>query len=158
MSTLNPFGAEKGNLSVNLAGTFYNSSSVSGQFGRWRDAQASLQLERKIGGNMADYPARLSLAGYFQYMISPGLISLDQSNFAPGTNIQLPQAAALALSPTGPIWIAEAKITIKLKSTGAEIPFAVTRANRTDLIQATSVRGHVGITYDLDKLFAAATK
>jgi len=158
MSTLNPFGAEKGNLSVNLAGTFYNSSSVSGQFGRWRDAQASLQLERKIGGNMADYPARLSLAGYFQYMISPGLISLDQSNFAPGTNIQLPQAAALALSPTGPIWIAEAKITIKLKSTGAEIPFAVTRSNRTDLIKATSVRGHVGITYDLDKLFAAATK
>ncbi len=158
MSTLNPFGAEKGNLSVNLAGTFYNSSSVSGQFGRWRDAQASLQLERKIGGDMADYPARFSLAGYFQYMISPGLISLDQSNFAPGTNIQLPQAAALALSPTGPIWIAEAKITIKLKSSGAEIPFAVTRSNRTDLIQATSVRGHVGITYDLDKLFAAATK
>ena len=152
MSTLNPFGS-KGNLSVNLAGTLYNSSSVSGQFGRWRDAQASLQLERKLGGDLADYPARFSLAGYFQYMISPGLISLDQSNFAPGTTIQLPQAAAIALSPTGPIWLGEAKFTIKLKNTGAEIPIGFTYANRTDLIKATSTRGHIGITYDLDKLF-----
>ena len=86
-------------------------------------------------------------------MISPGLISLDQGNFAPGTTIQLPQAAALALAPTGPIWIAEAQITFKLKNTGAEIPIAITRANRTDLIKATSTRGHIGITYDLDKLF-----
>jgi hypothetical protein len=152
MSTLNPFGSS-GTLSINLAGTLYNSASVSSQFGRWRDAQASMQLERKLAGDEANYPARLSLAGYFQYMISPGLISLDQGNFAPGTTIQLPQAAALALAPTGPIWVAEAQITFKLKNTGAEIPIAITRANRTDLIKATSTRGHIGITYDLDKLF-----
>ncbi len=152
MSTLNPFGPN-GTLSVNAAGTFYNSSSVSAQFGRWRDAQASLQLERILSGDLANYPARFSLAGYFQYMISPGLLSLDSGNVVPGTNIPLPQAAAVALAGTGPIWIAEAKVTLKLKNSGAEIPFAITRANRTDLIQATSTRGHIGITYDLDKLF-----
>jgi hypothetical protein len=86
-------------------------------------------------------------------MISPGLISLDQNNFAPGTTIPLPQAAALALSPTGPLWLGEAKLTFKLKNTGAEIPIAFSYANRTDLIKATSTRGHIGITYDLDKLF-----
>jgi hypothetical protein len=152
LSTLNPFGPN-GTLSVNLAGTIYNSSSVSAKFGRWRDAQASLQLERRISGDLADYPARFSLAGYFQYMISPGLISFDSGNVAPGTTILLPKAAAIALAPAGPIWIAEAQIVIKLKSSGAEIPFAITRANRTDLIKATSTRGHIGITYDLDKLF-----
>lgn len=152
LSTLNPFGAN-GSLNINLAGTIYNSSSVSAQFGRWRDAQASMQLERRVGGDLANYPARFSLAGYFQYMISPGLISLDQSNFAPGTTIQLPQAAAIALAPTGPIWVAEAKVTFKLKGSGAEIPLGITRSNRTDLIKATSTRGHIGITYDLDKLF-----
>src|SRR5215813_158520 len=36
MSTLSPFGPN-GALNVNVAGTFYNSSSVSAQFGRWRD-------------------------------------------------------------------------------------------------------------------------
>lgn len=152
MSTLNPFGPN-GTLSINAAGTLYNSSSVSSQFGRWRDAQASMQLERRLGGDLANYAARFSLAGYFQYMISPGLISLDQNNFAPDTTIPLPQAAALALSPTGPLWLGEAKVTFKLKNTGAEIPIAFSYANRTDLIKATSTRGHIGITYDLDKLF-----
>lgn len=152
MSTLNPFGPS-GTLNINAAATLYDSSSVSKQFGRWRDAQASLQLERAVAGSPANGPARLSLAGYFQYMISPGLISIDSGNFAPGTNINLGQSAALALSPTGPIWIAEAKVTFKLKNSGAEIPISVTRANRTDLIKATDTRGHIGISYDLDKLF-----
>ncbi len=88
MSSFNPFGPN-GTLSINVAGTLYNSSSVTTQFGRWRDAQASLQLERRIGDDLANYPARFSLAAYFQYMLSPGLISLDSSNFAPGTSINL---------------------------------------------------------------------
>jgi hypothetical protein len=152
MSTFNPFGP-KGTLSINAAGTLYNSSSVSAQFGRWRDAQAAIELERTVAGDLVHYPAKFGLSGYFQYMISPGLISLDSGNLAPGTSIPLPQSAAVALAPTGPIWIAEAKVTFKLKNSGAEIPIAITRSNRTDLIKATSTRGHVGISYDLDKLF-----
>ncbi|HET9285415.1 MAG TPA: hypothetical protein VFR24_25980 [Candidatus Angelobacter sp.] len=154
MSSFNPFGPD-GTFSVNLAGTFYNSSSVSSQFGRWRDAQASLQLERRIGGDMANYPARFSLAAYFQYMVSPGLISLDSSNFAPGTNINLGQSAAIALAPAGPIWIGEAKVTLKLKSSGAEIPISITQSNRTDLIKSTTTRGHIGLTFDFGKLFGS---
>src|SRR4029077_9875562 len=41
MSTLNPLGPN-GTLSINVAGSLYTSSSVSGQFGRWRDAQAAM--------------------------------------------------------------------------------------------------------------------
>jgi hypothetical protein len=155
MSTLNPLGPN-GTLSINVAGSLYNSSSVSGQFGRWRDAQAALQLERRLSSDLANYPARFSLAGYFQYMISPGLISIDSGNFAPGTNINLGQSAAIALAPTGPIWIGEAKVTLKLKGSGAEIPISITRSNRTDLIKSTVTRGHIGLTFDFDKLFTSS--
>jgi hypothetical protein len=157
MSSFNPFGPN-GTLSINLAGTFYNSSSVSSQFGRWRDAQASLQLERRIGGDLADYPVRFSLAGYFQYMVSPGLISLDSSNFAPGTNINLGQSAAIALAPIGSIWLGEAKVTFKLKGSGAEIPISITESNRTDLIKSGSnvTRGHIGLNFDFGRLFGSS--
>jgi len=156
MSSFNPFGRDaNGTLSVNVAGTFYNSSSVTTQFGRWRDAQASLQLERRIGDDLANYPARFSLAAYFQYMLSPGLISLDSGNFAPGTNINLGQSAAIALAPIGPIWIGEAKLTLKLKGSGAEIPISITESNRTDLIKSTVTRGHIGLTFDFAKLFGS---
>ena len=154
MSSFNPFGP-KGTLSINVAGTLYNSSSVTTQFGRWRDAQASLQLERRIGDDLANYPARFSLAAYFQYMLSPGLISLDSSNFAPGTSINLGQSAAVALAPAGPIWIGEAKLTLKLKSSGVEIPISITQSNRTDLIKSTVTRGHIGLTFDFAKLFGS---
>jgi hypothetical protein len=154
MSSFNPFGTD-GTLSVNVAGTLYNSSSVTTQFGRWRDAQASLQLERRISGDLANYPARFSLAAYFQYMFSPGLISLDSSNFAPGTNINLGQSAAVALAPAGPIWIGEAKLTLKLKSSGAEIPISITQSNRTDLIKSTVTRGHIGLTFDFGRLLGS---
>jgi hypothetical protein len=154
MSSFNPLGPN-GTLSINVAGTLYNSSSVTTQFGRWRDAQASLQLERRISGDLANYPARFSLAAYFQYMFSPGLISLDSSNFAPGTNINLGQSAAVALAPAGAIWIGEAKLTLKLKSSGAEIPISITQSNRTDLIKSTVTRGHIGLTFDFGRLLGS---
>jgi len=48
--------------------------------------------------------------------------------------------------------IAQAKITIRMKDTGVKIPIGVTWSNRTELIKANDVRGHIGLTYDFDSL------
>ena len=46
------------------------------------------------------------------------------------------------------------KLTIPVKGSGVRMPLSVTFANRTDLIKEKEIRGNVGITYDLDMLFA----
>jgi hypothetical protein len=38
----------------------------------------------------------------------------------------------------------------------AKIPFGVTWSNRTELIKANEVRGHIGFTFDWDSLFSGA--
>jgi hypothetical protein len=152
LSTFNPFGPN-GSMSVNAAATAYVNAKDAMTYGRWRDIQASLQLERRLG-DLVNHPATFSLSGYYQYMLTPGLLKIGSGNLAPGTTIDLGQTAAVALAPKGSIWIAEAKVTLTIKSSGAEIPFAITRANRTDLINAPEVRGHVGLTFDFGKLFA----
>ena len=45
----------------------------------------------------------------------------------------------------------QAKITVNTKS-GVNIPIGVSWANKTDLLNATDVRGHVGITYDFNSI------
>lgn len=152
LSTFSPFGTA-GSLTINLAGTAYADSADSKTYGRWRDVQAALQLERRLG-DLVNHPARFSLSGYYQYMLTPGLLKIGPGNFAPGTTINLGQSSVVALAPKGSIWIAEAKVTLKIKGSGTEIPFAITRSNRTDLINASEVRGHVGLTFDFGKLFA----
>jgi hypothetical protein len=153
LSTFSPMGPT-GSMTLNIAGTAYANGTDSRNYGRWRDFQASLQLERKLG-DIVSHPATFSLAGYYQYMLTPGLLKITTGTVAPGTNIDLGQNAAVALAPKGSIWIAEAKLTVKIPSSGAEIPFAITRSNRTDLINASEVRGHIGLTFDFGKLFGA---
>jgi len=38
-----------------------------------------------------------------------------------------------------------------------KLPLAVSYANRTELLKASTVRGHFGLTYDLDSLFNGLT-
>jgi hypothetical protein len=70
----------------------------------------------------------------------------------PGTSITLPQNAQVLLGTKGTTGIAQGKITLKMGNSGVRIPIAVTWASRTELINATDVRGNIGITYDLDSL------
>jgi len=37
---------------------------------------------------------------------------------------------------------------------GTKIPLSISFANRTELINEHEVRGNIGVTYDLDALFA----
>lgn len=55
-----------------------------------------------------------------------------------------------------PGWIhaVQAKVTIPVKNSGMKIPLSLSIANRSDLIKEKMVRGHIGLTFDLDVLSA----
>jgi hypothetical protein len=142
-----------GLISANAAVTLYGGQFPAGaKYGRLRDFQFAAQFDRPLG-NINNYPAVLTLAGYVQYQIDPSVLNIDAGNLVPGTTITLPQDAQVLLGRSGTMGIVQAKVTLKLKNSGVKIPIAVSWANRTDLLNATDVRGHIGLTYDLDSLF-----
>jgi hypothetical protein len=54
----------------------------------------------------------------------------------------------------GWIHVLQGKVTIPLKGSGVKIPLSISFANRTELIKEKTVRGHIGLTFDLDVLSA----
>lgn len=55
----------------------------------------------------------------------------------------------------GDILLGQLKLTIPTKGTGVKVPISITFANRSDLIkEKKQIRGHIGISYDLDSLLA----
>ena len=139
-------------LSANVAATIYQGQIPAGaHYGRFRDFQAAAQFDRPLGDVMT-YPAVLTIAGYVQYQVDPSVINVQPGLLVPGTPISLPQNAQVLLGPKGTTGIVQGKVTLKMKNSGVRIPIALTWASRTELLDATDVRGNIGITYDLDSL------
>jgi hypothetical protein len=69
-------------------------------------------------------------------------------------NAMMPGSNTTAPNTKGDIAIGQFKLTIPVRGSGVKIPISLTIANRTDLIKESDVRGNVGITLDLDTLFA----
>jgi hypothetical protein len=147
----NPFRGN-GLFTANVAGTFYNEVPAGAKYGRMRDFQAAGQIDRPLG-IIANYPAVFTVAGYVQYQLDPSVINITPGLLVPGTSITLPKDAQVLLGPKGTLGIAQAKVTLNMGNSGLKIPIGVSWASRTELLDATDVRGHVGITYDLDTLF-----
>jgi len=57
-------------------------------------------------------------------------------------------------SRKGPINFGQVKLEIPTGSSGVRIPISMTFSNRTELIKESDVRGHIGITFDFDKIFS----
>jgi hypothetical protein len=59
-----------------------------------------------------------------------------------------------------PGWVhaLQAKVTIPVKGSGVKIPVSVSIANRTELIQEKNIRGHIGLTFDMDVITAGFLK
>lgn len=59
---------------------------------------------------------------------------------------------------TGSLGFLQARLRIPLGDSGFSVPVSFTYSTRTELIDEKEVRGNVGLTFDLDKLFAAARR
>lgn len=60
----------------------------------------------------------------------------------------------VAESRKGNIGLFQATLSVPIKGAGVKIPISITASNRTELIKESSVRGTIGITLDIDSLFA----
>ena len=123
-----------GNASVTLFDTI-----PKGLSRRARDYQLSAELSVRLGAPDTTGPFVLAFAGKFQHQFEDSIG--DGGTILPNTS--------------GTTAIAQAKLTIPVaKNAGMKLPLSITYANRTELIKEKEVRGNIGITYDLDSLFA----
>jgi hypothetical protein len=67
-------------------------------------------------------------------------------------------AQGAVLVPKGVMSVGQIQLTIPVKGSGVKVPLSVTFANRTEFIKESEVRGNIGITFDLDTLFANLAK
>jgi hypothetical protein len=53
-----------------------------------------------------------------------------------------------------PGWInaVQARVMLSVKGSGVKIPLSLSYSNRTELLDEKEVRGHVGVTFDMDVL------
>jgi hypothetical protein len=141
-------------LTFNSTAAWYDHTPPQGAVRRFRDAQASLQADTHLTNPGGRFTATLSLGYYFQYMADDALLTIPSSNLAPGTSIALPGDASVLLKTKGTIHIAQVGVTFSVNGTGIKLPLTLSYSNRTELIKASDMRGHFGISYDLDSLFA----
>jgi hypothetical protein len=122
-----------GNASMSLFNTIPLGASR-----RVRDVQVSGELSVRLGSIETTGPFVVAFAGKFVHQYEN---SFDESG------IVVPDTK-------GTTAIGQLKLTIPVKGSGVRMPLSVTFANRTDLIKEKQIRGNVGISYDLDMLFA----
>lgn len=137
------FVAEKGTVggldfSANASLTMYNKRPLGPNVQRLRDFDFSGQLDKRLDDVMGLGPATLSFTGKYQRLTS-NAVAFD------GTVLPLTK---------GDIAAGQIKLTIPIKDSGIKMPFSITFANRSELIQEREVRGNFGFTFDLDTLFA----
>jgi hypothetical protein len=125
-------------ITGNASLTVFEGDVPPGATGRIRDFQFTGELDFKIGSAESVGAFTLALAGKY-------IRQLQNSYNDAGTMV--PNTA-------GTIAVGQIKLIIPTKGTGVKIPLSLTFANRTDLIRESIVHANVGITYDLDTIFA----
>lgn len=125
------------NLTGNVSATFYN-SKPSGVTKPARDISAALQLDLPLGRPESVGRFVLSVSAKFESLLS-----------------DVPGPAGFLLSGTkGSIGVGQVKLTIPIKDSAAKVPLSFTVASRSELVKERIVRANVGVTYDLDAVFA----
>jgi hypothetical protein len=133
------YGPKRDNeFTFNAALSFYR-TAPAGATHQLKKFDAAAQYDRPLG-NIATLPFVLSLSLKLGYLPN-----------------DVPMAdGSAATAPKGGIVIAQGKLTIPIKGSGAKIPISVTYANRSELIMEHDVRANFGVTFDFDSTLARA--
>ena len=114
----------------------------------WRDMQIAVQAERLLGRGD---PCASAGAGHpalaFEYLLQ----DLRENATVTFGGFQY-------TVEKGRVHVAQAKLTIPVKGSGVKVPLSVSIANRTELLREKNVRGHIGVTFDMDVLTAAVKR
>jgi hypothetical protein len=134
-------GAKAPELTFNASGAWFSIPPVSG--GRVRDARATVQFDLPLKEIQNVGRPALSFSAQFLALLEEPL----------GQKVTL---NGVTISRTGNIGVFQTKLSIPIKDSGVKIPIAFTYASRTELVKEKDVRGNIGVTFDLDSLFAKA--
>ncbi len=120
---------------------------------------ASLTIFNKIPMGMTSRIRDFQFAGQIDYKTGNLLGSGDLIFFAAGRYERLLENAMAANGMTvmdtkGDIGIFQTGVKIPIKGTGFSIPISFSAATRTELIKEKEIRGNIGFTFDLDRLFS----
>src|SRR5438046_3053689 len=125
---------------LNATANFFNDTRP-GMRGNLRDFQLAGKWDISIG-HVPSFVAKgtLTLSGLFEHLhqkpLGIDLLLNDQKVNQPGN-----------------IGVFQVKYSIPMGESGVQIPLSFTTSNRTELIKEKEMRGNIGITFDLDKLF-----
>ena len=128
-------------ITANLSGTRFNGRRVGPDIGRWRDIQAGFQIDVPLPEIKQVGKSTLTFSYLYLNLLEEPL----------GAKILVNE---VEVSRKGIINFGQAKLDFPIGSTGMHIPISMTFSNRTELIKESEVRGNIGVTFDLDKIFA----
>jgi hypothetical protein len=132
----------KSEITANISGTRFNGRRVGPNIGRWRDVRAGVQVDAPIPKINQDWEKPILTFSY---------LYLNLLEEPLGAKILV---NGVEQSRKGRINFGQAKLEFPIGSSGMRIPLSMTFSNRTELIKESHVRGQIGITFDLDKLFS----
>ncbi len=128
-----------GEATLNGSATFFN-SSLPQMTGSLRDIQVAGSLDFRLPEIQAVGRPVLTFAGLGVF--------LHQQPFGMKVKVQNVETG------NGTIGVFQAKLTVPAGGNGAQIPVSFTLANRSEFNTEKEVRGSIGLTFDLDKLFS----
>jgi hypothetical protein len=141
-----PLGRNGSNqLTVNAGTTLFTAPSAQLHLNLVRDFKASAEADFSLPAFVQLAKSTLSISALVQDLLQEPLGQQVTVNGVSVTN-------------TGTIVLGQAKWTFPAGSSGITFPVSFTASNRTDLIKETTVKGTIGISYNLDSLLAQTAK
>lgn len=148
----------KAEFTLNVSGTRFGAMStalptgtpllpVSGTaVGKWRDWQAGIEF---------DFPLReLQGIGKPDLALSARFVQLREQPLGEKLLIN-----NVPVDTRGNIWVGQGRLTIRVGDSGVQVPLSLTMSNRSELlVNERDIRGSIGVTFDLDKVFARGTR
>ena len=141
----------RGLLNYNLDFTLNFSSSWfdekrPGMTSLWRDVQVAGDAKWRLR-DIADFGTPTFLmAGLYMYLNQRPL------------GFDIPQFAGTKINQPGHVGVFQTKLELPTANAAVRIPISFTYSNRTDLIKESDVRGQIGISLNLDSVFADPSK
>ena len=147
---------------------------AGGQMGPRLDLTANVALTVQGEGDVTDPPAA-ELDGVRDFQAAAQVevpLGRLQQRLSPGSGIGAPVIGVAFLSQKlteraavsfggasftvdeGWVHAVQARLTIPVKGSGVKVPLSISVANRTELVREKNVRGHIGLTFDMDVLSA----
>jgi hypothetical protein len=124
-------------LTANASFTILNKIPSGSNLDRIQDLDLSGQVDIPLGEVQKIGSIVLSFSGLYKHMMQDTMM-----------------ASGMMADTKGDMGVGQVKLTIPVKGSGVRIPISFTFANRTDLIKEKFVRGNIGLTFDLDSIFA----